>query len=127
MRQGSRPGAPDDRSPQAPGLQPPSPKAAFADGSGMGRLHGPLEGRKSSHPSRVPWSRPERERSGACRTGRCRAERRNVAAGLTDHVWSMSEYVRHPVHPNPYKEEEFQERVKELMECPLDPRKRAAG
>lgn len=50
-----------------------------------------------------------------------------MAAGLTDHVWSMAEYIRYPVHPNPYEEEGFQERVKELLECPLDPRKRAAA
>jgi len=50
-----------------------------------------------------------------------------LAAGLTDHVWSIAEYVRYPVHPDPYDEAEQEDRLKELLDCPLDPRKRAAG
>jgi hypothetical protein len=50
-----------------------------------------------------------------------------MAAGLTDHVWTMSEYVMHPVHRSPYEDTEREERIKELMECPLDPRVAAAA
>lgn len=50
-----------------------------------------------------------------------------LAAGLTDHVWSMREYVRYPVHRDPYDEAEQEERLKEILQCPLDPRKDAAG
>jgi len=50
-----------------------------------------------------------------------------MAAGLTDHLWSVPEYVRYPVHPDPYDEAEQEDRLKELLDCPLDPRKRAAG
>ena len=50
-----------------------------------------------------------------------------MAAGLTDHVWTMSEYVMHPVHRSPYEDMERAERVKGLLECPLDPRKEAAA
>ena len=50
-----------------------------------------------------------------------------MAAGLADHVWSVLEYVLYPVHRCPLEEADRQERIKELLECPLDPRKRAAG
>jgi len=50
-----------------------------------------------------------------------------MAAGLTDHVWSVLEYVRYPVHPCPLENEDRQERIKELLQCPIDPRKRKAG
>lgn len=50
-----------------------------------------------------------------------------MAAGLTDHVWTMSEYVMRPVHRSPYEDTDREERIKELMECPLDPRADAAA
>ena len=50
-----------------------------------------------------------------------------VAAGLTDQVWSFQDYIRYPVHRDPLDEEEQKIRLKEILECPLDPRKDAAG
>ena len=50
-----------------------------------------------------------------------------MAAGLTDHVWSLREYVRVPIHPDPLYEAELQATVNALLNCPLDPRKRAAA
>jgi hypothetical protein len=50
-----------------------------------------------------------------------------MAAALTDRAWTMSEYVMHPVHRSPYEDREREERMKELMECPLDPRADAAA
>ncbi len=50
-----------------------------------------------------------------------------MAAGLTDHAWTVSEYVTHPVHRSPYEDMERAEQVKELLKCPLDPRRRAAA
>lgn len=64
------------------------------------------------------WVRPHRSLKGRSPA---------MAAGLTDHVWEVGEYVRCPVHTDPYAEEDAENRVKELLNCPLDPRKRAAG
>ena len=50
-----------------------------------------------------------------------------MAAGLTDHAWTVAEYVTYPVHRSPYEDMERQERIKELLKCPLDPRRRAAA
>jgi IS1 family transposase len=50
-----------------------------------------------------------------------------MTAGLTDHAWTVSEYVTHPVHRSPYEDMERAEQVKELLKCPLDPRRRAAA
>ena len=50
-----------------------------------------------------------------------------MAAGLTDHAWTVAEYVTHPVHRSPYEDMERHEQVKELLKCPLDPRRRAAA
>lgn len=49
------------------------------------------------------------------------------AAGLTDHAWTVPEYVTHPVHRSPYWDSEREERIRELMKCPLDPRTDAAA
>jgi len=64
------------------------------------------------------WMRPHRSLKGRTPA---------MAAGLTDHVWSVLEYVQYPVHRDPIEEAEQEDRLKEILECPLDPRKRAAG
>ena len=50
-----------------------------------------------------------------------------MAAGPADHVWTIPEYVMHPVHRSPYEDTDREERTRELMECPLDPRADAAA
>jgi len=50
-----------------------------------------------------------------------------MALGLTDHVWTVVEYLRYPVPVSPYQREDWADRRNRTMESALEARNGKRG